>query len=136
MTLCDAGPMVALIDRHDQHHRVCVAATALIPPGPMVTTWPCLTEAMHFLAGVGGFSSQDQLWNFVFRGNIVVYEPSDIGHQRTRDLMAKYASLPMSLADASLVLAAENLNTRSIFTVDSDFKIYRIHDKYSFDIVP
>jgi hypothetical protein len=40
--LCDASPLVALINRKDINHRRCVNAL----PGlsaPLVTTWPCFT---------------------------------------------------------------------------------------------
>ena len=42
----------------------------------------------------------------------------------------------MDFADASLVAAAEALNTNKIFTLDSDFNIYRINDKTPFEIIP
>jgi phytoene desaturase len=28
--------------------------TKRLPPGPLVTTWPCLTEAMYLVAEAGG----------------------------------------------------------------------------------
>ena len=41
--------------------------------------------------------------------------------------MEQYADHPMDLADASLIVAAETLKTRKIFTVDrNDFTTYRI----------
>lgn len=50
--------------------------------------------------------------------------------------MEQYQDLPMDLADASLVAAEESLNQRQIFTLDSDFYIYRFQGKLSFEIVP
>jgi predicted nucleic acid-binding protein len=43
-------------------------------------------------------------------------------HSLTRalELMESYADRPMDLADASLVVAAEALETRKIFTIDRD----------------
>ena len=41
-----------------------------------------------------------------------------------RQLMKQYESVPMSLADACLVRLSE-LTRASIFTLDSDFRIYR-----------
>ena len=49
MTLTDAGPIVALIDSRDSLHSICVEATKDLEPGPLVTTWPCFTEAMYLL---------------------------------------------------------------------------------------
>lgn len=53
MTLCDAGPLVALIARDDQHHDRCVAALKRLPPSPLVVTWPRLTEAAGWHAWNG-----------------------------------------------------------------------------------
>ncbi len=41
----------------------------------------------------------------------------------------------MDLADASLVAAAERLSIRHIFTIDSDFYIYRFRDGTAFEIL-
>jgi uncharacterized protein len=53
--------------------------------------------------------------------------------------MELYADHPMALADASLIVAAEALRTRMIFTIDrSDFATYRIrrgHRCYNVEIV-
>lgn len=49
MILTDTGPLVALINRNDPNHIVCLAAAKRLPQGPLLTTWPCLTEAMHLL---------------------------------------------------------------------------------------
>lgn len=54
--------------------------------------------------------------------------------------MEQYRDLPMDLADASLVVAAEMLNQKRIFTLDRgfdrDFQIYRFKGSQSFDILP
>ena len=44
-----------------------------------------------------------------------------------RALMHRYRNRPMSLADASLVRLAELHTDGEIFTLDSDFRIYRRH---------
>jgi hypothetical protein len=47
-----------------------------------------------------------------------------------RKLMTKYASVPMSLADACLVRMTE-LHTRSaVLTLDNDFGVYRRNGRY------
>lgn len=45
------------------------------------------------------------------------------------DLMAKYADVPMSLADACLVRMSETLPDPMVLTTDADFKIYRRHSR-------
>jgi hypothetical protein len=37
----------------------------------------------------------------------------------------KYADIPMDLADAALIAAAEKLNISDIVTIDSDYYVYR-----------
>ena len=51
-------------------------------------------------------------------------------------LMEKYQDVPMDLADASLVSLAEESGLRKVLTLDTDFCIYRIHGKESFEVVP
>ena len=41
----------------------------------------------------------------------------------------------MDLADATLVLTAENTGYRKILTIDSDFLFYRISGQDSFEII-
>jgi uncharacterized protein len=46
---------------------------------------------------------------------------------RAFELMEQYADHPMDLADASMVVAAEALSTRRVFTIDrKDFETYRV----------
>jgi len=42
----------------------------------------------------------------------------------------------MDLADATLVVLAEELNTDLVFTVDRDFGVYRIRGRKPFRVVP
>ena len=54
MMLTDAGPLVAILDRGEQHHQACVECLAQLT-GPMLTTWPAFTEAMYLLGEAGGW---------------------------------------------------------------------------------
>ena len=47
----------------------------------------------------------------------------------TGPLVAKYASVPMSLADACLVRMAEVHSAGRVFTLDADFRLYRKHGR-------
>jgi hypothetical protein len=51
-------------------------------------------------------------------------------------LMEKYRDLPMDLADASLVALAEERTLDRIFTLDRDFRIYRLPRGKPFVLVP
>jgi len=46
-----------------------------------------------------------------------------------RKLVTRYQSVPMALADASLVRMSELRSQSSVLTCDSDFRIYRKHGR-------
>src|SRR5229473_1268025 len=64
MILTDAGPLIAILDRGEEHHQACVECLAELA-GPMLTTWPAFTEAMYLLGEAGGWLAQDTLWALV-----------------------------------------------------------------------
>ena len=136
MILTDAGPLVAILDRGEQHHNACVACLGKLA-GPMLTTWPAFTEAMYLLGEAGGWKAQDALWRLVHKGDLMIAEQGPEHCARVRSLMEKYHDRPMDLADASLVALAENLGLRDIFTLDhADFHIYRLPRRQSFRVWP
>jgi predicted nucleic acid-binding protein len=134
--LIDTGPLVAIIDKADiENHRKCSSILRSLRD-PFLTTWPCLTEAMYFIGDMRGWKGQATLWKLFIRGVIRLHPPADDEWKRVRDLMEEYKDTPMSLADASLVVLAERTGTRTIFTLDSDFGVYRINGREPFSIVP
>ena len=136
MILTDTGPVLAILDKDDANHARCLAAAQAMPATPMLTTWPCFTEAMYLLGSVGGYSSQAALWNLRQTGRLLLHDLRTSDADRMADLMKKYQNVPMDLADASLIVAAEALGMRQIFTVDSDFFVYRLFDGSALVVVP
>jgi hypothetical protein len=104
--LTDTGPFVALINRNDPNHAACLAATKALPGGPLLTTWPCFTEAMYLLAHAGGYPAQAELWRWRKAARLVLHESTADELDRMAGLMDKYRDTPMDLADASIVAAA------------------------------
>lgn len=135
MTLTDAGPLVALIDADEADHQVCALALRQLDP-PLVTTWPAFTEAMYLLARAGGPAGRHALWALVFSARLQIADLDRTALERVAALMDKYADRPMDLADATLVALAETRNERRIFTLDDDFRIYRMHGRTRFEIIP
>jgi uncharacterized protein len=134
--LCDTGPLVAVIDRGDPHHEVCVGALESLRSADLLTTTPCFTEAMYLLRRAGGWRAQDALWDLLVKEVVRLHAPTDDEWQRMRTLMRDYADTPMDLADASLVAAAESLRQRRVFTVDRHFYVYRQRLGEAFEVVP
>lgn len=102
----------------------------------MLTTWPVLTEAMYLGGRRGGPAAQQVLSAMVRRGLLVIASPGEVAVQRVLDLMDRFSSVPMALADASLVALAEERHLDRVFTLDSDFHIYRLPGNRSFTVLP
>ena len=135
MTLTDTGPIVALLDDDDSYHFDALDALNGLSDEVMLTTMPCLTEAMHFLENRGGHAYQAALWNLRTTGQLSLHICTQDELDRMAVLMEQYNDTPMSLADASLIAAAESLELRSVFTFDSDFYIYRLADGSALEII-
>jgi hypothetical protein len=132
--LVDAGPLVALLHRDDQHHRECVDALAGLRD-PLVSVWPAVTEAMYLLSF--SWKAQDALWELIEEETVRMLPLESADHLRMRDLMRKFRTLPMDLADAALVRVAERERLRRIFTLDRrDFSLYRPAKLGRFVIIP
>lgn len=136
MTLCDTGPMVAMVDHDDPHHERCRETLAELSPGSkFLTTWPCLTEAMYFLGKRYGHAAQMDLWTYVADGMIRLYDPEEGEWERVRMLMQTYKDTPMDFADASLVVVAEKMNLGRVFTTDRHFYAYRLFGGGHFEVL-
>jgi predicted nucleic acid-binding protein len=83
---------------------------------------------MYLLGATGGIAYQSQLWRLINDGRLQIHELSDLEVARCEQLMTKYHDVPMDLADATILAAAESLRMRRVFTVDSGFYIYRLGD--------
>jgi len=73
--------------------------------------------------------AQVGLLEWVYRGGLEVFEVDLSAVRRIIELTKKYNDVPMDLADATLVVAAEQLGVRDIISIDSDFYVYRTTDK-------
>lgn len=134
MILTDAGPLVALGDARESRHADCREALSALK-GPILTTLPCLTEAIHILRARAGWKPQEALLTLAARGVIKIAELTHSDLERCRALMTRYRNVPMSFPDATLVVTAEKNKLTRIFTLDSDFRIYRV-GRRAFQITP
>lgn len=132
--LCDAGPLIALVDYRLPEHKTCAQILSAAPK-PLLTSWACMVEAMHAVYKIGGSNAQENLWAFHNLGALTLYHHSDPDVPRMQVLMRRYQNVPMDLADATLMVIAESTGDRRIFTLDSDFRIYRFDDGGFFDVV-
>jgi predicted nucleic acid-binding protein len=67
------------------------------------------------------------MMDFIAAQGLNVWYLDDVTLIRAFELMVQYADHPIDLADASLVVLAETLKLRKVFTIDrNDFTTYRI----------
>lgn len=120
-TLIDAGPLIALFDKSDSYHNQAVSFLKNYK-GTLFTTWPVITEASRLL----NFSVKAQiaLLEWINRGGLYLIEIEPYHIVRLIELSEKFKDVPMDLADATLIVAAESNNIKEIATIDSDFYIY------------
>jgi uncharacterized protein len=128
----DTGYLYALLDPRDGWHARASALVTTAEEG-WITTWPVLTEATHLLSSRLGVNFALGLLDDVVQGGLAVWPLPEDAAQRASVLMRKYASLPMDLADASLVLLAEHLGHGRILSTDRrDFGAYRWKNRKPF----
>lgn len=75
--------------------------------------------------------AQINLLTWIVRGglHLVTLDQEDVS--RIESLTDRYRDVPMDLADASLIVAAEKKGIRRIASIDGDFYIYRtIRNQY------
>ena len=122
--LVDAGFLVAMLSRRDLHHRWAVQQASENPP-PWHTCEAVLSEAFHLLGerGAPGLSAM------LLRRAVAPGFNLDNSLEAVLALLRKYASVPMSLADACLVRMSETVADPVILTTDFDFRIYRRHSR-------
>ena len=98
-------------------------AQLTILAGPLHTCEAVVSEALFLLTRVG--VEQQVFWKLFERGVLRVDFSLQSEHDAIATLMRKYASVPMSLADACLVRMSEARTDSVLLTFDSDFSIYR-----------
>jgi predicted nucleic acid-binding protein len=90
---------------------------------------------MYLLHGLGGYRYQDRLWRTLRDGRLEVLDITVAERSRMDSLMQEYQDLPMDFADASLIAVSESRGIRRVFTLDSDFHIYRLADGSVLEVV-
>ncbi len=135
MILVDTGPLYSMIDTRDPHHGRCLRTLALVRP-PLVTTDAVIAEAMHLLGKHLGWAGQAALWGMVRDGGLLVAAVPPELRLPMAQWMERYRDLPMDYADASLLAIAESQGIDTIFSIDSDFHVYRMRNGKTLRVVP
>jgi uncharacterized protein len=119
--IIDTGVLVALVNAKDKHHGWAISVVngykALF-----VTSEAVLTEAQFLISRLK--QAPVFVSNFVEVGFLTVASIFDERAAAASMFFNKYRNVPMSLADAGLVLLSERFRKHDVLTLDSDFYVY------------
>ena len=125
--ILDTGPWVALLDRSESKHDICVQWLKDYS-GKLYSTEAVLTEVLYLL----NFSvkAQTAAIDFVLKSVVEIIPSSTESLKKAKDLIKKYSDLPMDYADATIVCLAMDSGIHNIITFDKkDFNIYRVKNQ-------
>ena len=94
---------------------------------PLLTCEAILVEAWFLLGRVP--NGRSSLLRFLNQSELRIGIQFAQEKDRLLELMQRYSSVPMSVADACLVRLSEKFPTGVVLTLDSDFLVYRRFDR-------
>ena len=132
--LLDTGPLVALYNAADRHHRLCVDTFAALTP-PLFTCWPVLTEAAWILRKQSRPLDRIAASHAAGLFEILPLENGCLVEIAT--IMRRYEDIDLQLADAALAYLADREGIRTVFTLDRrDFSIIRLKRNRLLRLIP
>jgi predicted nucleic acid-binding protein len=130
--LTDSGPLVALLDRSERHHRWAREQFGEIR-SPIFTCEGVIAETSHLLESAG--LPTWGVLELLERKVISVRFDLETELDRVLALMQKYADTPMDFVDACLVAMTEEKRDCQLLTIDSDFFIYRRFERQTIPLL-
>lgn len=130
--LLDTGPLVAFLNKRDRLHEWTAAQWNQISP-PMLTCEAVISESCFLLTKTNGGS--DPVMQLIQRNIITISFRLDDNIDPVKKLLLKYQSIPMSLADACIVRMSELFSNSYVFTLDSDFNLYRKQGRHVIPVI-
>ncbi|HYY26392.1 MAG TPA: PIN domain-containing protein [Chthoniobacterales bacterium] len=132
LIVADTGPLVALFNEDDMAHRWALARFQEFTE-PLVTCEAVLTETLHLLRKVPpAHFSLLALWE---RELLRIEFSAAREKDAIRRLLRRFDSVPISFADACLVRMSELHQDCAVWTLDSDFRVYRRSGRQSIPLL-
>lgn len=125
-SLIDAGPVIALFDKSDNHHHNIINFLKK-SNYKLYSTWPVITEVTYMLTF--NINVQLDFLNWISKKAIEIIDIDINEIDKLIEMMKKYSDVPMDLADASLLYLAQEYKINKIITIDSDYYFYRTKNK-------
>ncbi len=123
---------MALIYEKDAQHKWARSQIANLRV-PYLTCEAVIAEACFLLKDV--YEGQRTVLSYLSDGILEIAFDLSTEVERVAYLMKQYENVPMSFADACLVRMSEQHANAIVFTLDSDFWIYRRHETETIEIV-
>ena len=120
--IADTGIIVAFLSQRDQW-RAWTTEQMRHAPAPYLTCEAVIAEACYILRSTPGGKSD--VLSMVEAGILKVEFSLAAESAAIAALIKKYNNVSMSFADACLVRMSEIIEDSVVFTVDSDFLVYR-----------
>jgi predicted nucleic acid-binding protein len=134
--VCDTGPLVALLNKADDHHVACRNLFAQYP-GRLVVPGPVLTEVCYMAESRLGSETEARFLDSLAVGEFELEAVSLVDLRRMAGLVRTYADFPLGAADASVVAVAERLGGTRIATLDHrHFRALRPAHCSAFELLP
>jgi uncharacterized protein len=120
--LIDSGPLVAFLSSSEKYHRWVLELMSDMN-GDLVTTESVLSEVVFLMKHHP--IALHAVHTLVNQGLLLILPTFSESPSECLGLVLKYADLPSSVADISLVYLHSKQNNSVIFTLDSDFLVYK-----------
>ena len=130
--IIDTGPLVAFLDRDQKHHKWAAEQVKSFEE-PLLVCEAVLTETMFLLKKEP--AAQLVIFDFLENGALVLNFSLGENTRSVKTLLNKYADAGISLADACIIRMAELNDKHAVFTLDSDFHVYRKHGRQPIQLI-
>jgi predicted nucleic acid-binding protein len=136
LILLDTSGLLSALFADQNKHQECAKALLEAEP-PRILSPFVLAELDYLILKYAGVEAELRLMEEIERGvyQLASFDRMDI--QEARFIVNKYRSLRIGLADASIIVLADRLDTRDVLTLDErHFRAVRPTARRSFRILP
>ena len=130
--IADTGVIVAFLDKRDAWNTWTTEQMRRLPV-PFLTCEAVIVEACFLTAHLQ--TGKENVLKLVSSGVLQIDFSLQTEIEAVEKLIKKYADVPMDFADACLVRMSELTGNATVFTLDSDFHIYRKNGKKKIDLI-
>ena len=131
-TIADTGIIVAALNKREKYHAWTLEQMRSLTV-PMLTCEAVVTEATYLMQGEP--NGKETVLALIERGIMKIDFSLQNEVTAIKDLMMKYETVPMDFADGCLVRMSEMIKNSVVFTLDSDFWVYRKNGKEQIPLI-